>query len=266
VSPTAISATSLKDNPYLIQVNACEINTVSPMVEHISKQKNSNIILIGNKFDIDQTLFNVYSNKLKTVITDNPVTTIRMHSDSLQLLTRYLKKDVMNVVIIPSNDETFVNIVTGKLNASTDSYSINLYGLASWTKFKNLDLEYLYTLEFRYATAYFIDYQNPRIQKFLQQYRKMYFTEPTMTTGYGSVSPNPYQFAFLGYDVTYYFLSAMKKYGKDFGNCIQGFRMSMLQSDFHFYRIDVNSGFMNMYLDIYKYGKDYTIVKDNVVD
>jgi hypothetical protein len=186
-----------------------------------------------------------------------------MHPDSLLDPVKYLKKGVMNAIIVPSADEAFATIVTAKLNTSTHHYNVNLYGLASWTKIAGLDLEYLHTLEFRYAAAHYIDYDSQPVQHFLQRYRKNYFTEPTMNTGYGTVSPNPYHFAFLGYDITCYFVSALKKYGKDFGRCIPDFRLPTLQSDFLFNRIDGGGGFMNTHFEIYKYGKDYSIVKEN---
>ena len=255
ISPTAINTASLKNNPYLIQINSGEINTIGPIVDHISKQENIHVTLIGNQSESDQTLYNAYLNKLKTVFDDNKLTVIEMHPEGMQQPTRYLKKDMMNVVILPSDNEAFVNVTTGQLNAASHNYQINLYGLASWTKFVDLDLEYLHALEFRYATAYYIDYSNLSVQKFLQQFRKTYFTEPTMLTTSGGISRNNYQFAFLGYDVTYFFVSAMMKYGKDFGRCIPAFRLPVLQSDFHFNRIDPNSGFMNIHLDIYKYSK-----------
>ena len=263
VSPIAVNASSLKNNPYLMQVNAGEINAVNPMVDFIAKQKNTHITLIGNKRDFDQSLFNAYLNRLKTVFADSSFTTLRMHPDSLRDPGRYLKKGVMNAVIVPSADETFVTLVTAKLNTSTHNYNVNLYGLASWTKIAGLDLEYLHTLEFRYATAYYIDYDSPQVQNFLQQYQKYYYTEPTMNTGFGGISPNPYQYAFLGYDITCYLVSALKKYGKDFGRCISGFRLPMLQSDFIFNRIDAGGGLMNTHFEVYKYGKDYSIVKEN---
>ena len=262
VSPTAINTASLTNNPYLIQVNTSEISAVAPIVDYIAKQENIHVTLIGNRSEFDQTLYNAYLNKLRTVFADNNFTAIRMHPDSIQQPVRYLKKDRMNVVIIPSDHEAFVNVLTGQLNTASHNFQINLYGMASWTRIVDLDLEYLHTLEFRYATAYNIDYSNLQVQTFLQQFRNTYFTEPTMLTGLGTISTNSYQFAFLGYDITYFFMSVMKKYGKDFGGCIPAFRLPMLQSDFHFNRIDPYSGFMNTHLDIYKYSKDYTIVKE----
>lgn len=263
VSPTTFNEASLKNNPYLMQVNTSEINTVELMVDYISKQKDIHVTLIGNKWETNQTLFNAYLHQLKTVYSESSLTVHLMHLDSLRQPIQYLKKDQMNVVIIPAVDEAFVNKVTSQLNASAHLYNINLYGPASWTKFVDLDLEYLHTLEFRYATAFYIDYSKPQVQNFLQQFRKMYFTEPTMLTGFGGISSYAYQFAFLGYDVIYYFVSAMKKYGKDFGQCISDFRLPLLQSDFRFGQVDPYSGYMNTHLDIYRYSKDYSIVKEN---
>jgi len=262
VSPTAINLASLQNNPYLLQVNSGEINTVSPMVDYISKQENIHVTLIGNSSESDRTLYNAYLNKLKTTFADSSLTVIQMSSDSPQEPNRYLKRGQMNVVIMPTADEAFVNLITGKLHTSANSYQINLYGLEIWTKFVNLDQEYLHTLEFRYASAFYIDHAHPPVQNFLMQFRKMYHTEPTLLTGSGGISQLPYQFAYLGYDVTFYFVSALKKYGKDSGRCIPYFRMPMLQSDFHFQKPDPFSGYRNTNFDIYKYGKDYTITKE----
>ncbi|MDR1171831.1 MAG: LysM peptidoglycan-binding domain-containing protein [Bacteroidales bacterium] len=264
VSPTAINAASLKNNPYLVQVNAGEINAINPVVDYLSKQTDIHVTLIGNNSETDQALFSAYQNKLGTVFADSSFTVHRMRLDSLQQPGHYLKKKRMNVVIIPSADEAFVNAVTGQLHTSSHSFRINLYGLAGWTKFVNLDPEYLHTLEFRYATAFYVDYNKPEVQRFLQQFRKMYDTEPTMLTGYGGISSYAYQFAFLGYDITCYFGTAVRKYGKDFGRCMPAFRLPMLQSDFHFEKVDPFSGYKNTHLDIYKYGKDYTITKENL--
>jgi len=264
VSPIAINEASLINNPYLMQVNTGEINTVTPMVEHISKQKNVHVTLIGNQLETDQIVFNAYLNKLKTIFADSSLTVLQMRYDDLQEPDRYLKTERMNVVIIPAENKRFVNLIAGKLYAATHSFQVNLYGPASWTKFVDLDMEYLHTLEFRYASAFYIDYDNPQVQNFLQQYRKMYFTEPTMLTGINEISPQAYQFAFLGYDVTFFFMSVMKKYGKDFGDCIPFFRMPTQQSDFRFEKINPFSGYKNTNLDIYKYGKDYSIMKEKV--
>jgi LysM repeat protein len=267
VTPTAISAESLKNNPYLMQVTGGEINTVNTIVNYIATQKDIHITLISNTRESDKTIFNAYRNKLKSVFPDSVFNVVKMRLDSMQYPGRYLKKNLMNVVIIPSSDEIFIQSIIGgrdQLHASANNFQINVYGLISWTKFAQLDLGYLHTLEFRYATAYNIDYGRQEVKNFIRQFKKLYFTEPTMVIGLDRISPYPYQIAFLGYDVTFFFISALIHYGEDFGENISNFRMNMLQSDFHFERLDTLSGFRNTHLDIYKYDKDYSIVKETV--
>lgn len=264
VSPVALNAGSLQNNPYLMQVNAGEINAVGPVVNFISRQENVHVTLIGDKYERNQALFQAYQNRLKSALPDTSLTIHQFRTDSLIQANRYLKKQKLNVVIIPVADEALVNILTAQLYAASHSYKVNLYGLAAWTKFVNLDLEYFHTLEFRYASAFYIDYNRLEVQHFLRQFRKYYQTEPTMRTGLGSVSSYAYQFAFLGYDATFYFASALQKYGRGFGSCIPIFRLPLLQSDFRFTKTDPYSGYMNTHLDIYRYTRDYTVTKENI--
>ncbi|MDR0384925.1 MAG: ABC transporter substrate-binding protein, partial [Prevotellaceae bacterium] len=263
VSPTSINAASLKNNPYLIQVNSGDINVVNPVVDYIAGQENIHVTLIGNRSESDQSLFQAYCNKLRTVIPDSSLNIHSFRIDSLLQPNRYLKKAKLNAVIIPSNNEAFVNILTTQLNNAAHSHNINLYGLTSWTKFVNIDSEYFHKLELRYAASFYVDYNRPDVQRFLQQFRKYYCTEPTMLTGRGSLSNHAFQYSFLGYDVMFYFASAMARYGKEFGYCIPRFHLPLLQSDFHFIKVDPFSGYINTHLDIFRYTKDYTIVKED---
>jgi len=264
VSPVAINAESMRNNPYLIQINSGEINTVNPIVDFIAAQSNIHVTLIGNSSEADQALFNAYSNRLRATIPDSDLTILQLRHDNLPQPGSYLKRNQMNMVIIPAASEVFVNMITGHLNAASNSFQINLFGLEGWTKFVNLDLEYLYKLEFRYATAFYIDYDNSEVQNFLKKYRNMYHTEPTMLTGLGEISPLQFQYAFLGYDITYYFVSALTKYGKSFGNNLPDLKLNLIQSDFRFERVDPVSGFRNTRFTIYKYGRDYSIVKETI--
>ncbi|MDR2038205.1 MAG: LysM peptidoglycan-binding domain-containing protein [Bacteroidales bacterium] len=262
ISPVATNIGSLKNNPYLMQVNSGDINSVGPMVDFISKQENIHVNLIGYKSETDQAIFNAYNNKLRTVLHDSLISTHQFKVDSIPF--GYLKRGKTNVVIVTTKNETFINILAAQLNSATRDYVINLYGLANWTRFINLDQEYLHQLEFRYTTAYHVDYSNKNVQQFLRKYRYYYHTEPSPLNRQSGYSPQPYQLPFLGYDVMFYFGSAIQKYGKGFGYCIPQFRLPTLQSDFHFTKIDPFSGYMNTHMDIYRYTKDYTVVKEDV--
>ncbi|GHT22492.1 hypothetical protein FACS189430_04360 [Bacteroidia bacterium] len=261
VSPTAVNIESVKNSPYLIQVTTGAMSTVAPTMDIISRQRDSiRVTLIGNKSETDQTLFHAYHNKLKTILPDSLISTYQFKVDSLKTPPEYLKKKTKNVVIVTATNEVFITIIAAHLNAATRDYPVNLYGLPVWTNFINLDPEYLHNVEFRFATPYYIDYSRKDVLRFLQQYRKYYATEPSLSKQ-GSYSLLPVQHAFLGYDVMFFFGSAVKLYGKDFGQCVSHFRLPALQSDFHFTKVSPG-GHINSNLNIYRYTKNYKVVKE----
>jgi LysM repeat protein len=266
VSPTALNIESVKNSPYLIQVTTGTMSTVAPTMDIISQQRDSiRVVLIGNKSETDQTLFHAYHNKLKTILPDSLISTYQFKVDSLKTPPEYLQKKKKNVVIVTATDEVFITIIAAHLNASTRDYPVNLYGLSVWTNFINLDPEYLHNVEFRFATPYYIDYTRKEVLRFLQQYRKYYATEPNLNKQ-GSYSLLPVQHAFLGYDILFFFGSAVKLYGKDFGHCVSHFRLPALQSDFHFTKINSTGGHINSNLNIYRYTKNYKVVQEKKIE
>jgi hypothetical protein len=87
--------------------------------------------------------------------------------------------------------------------------------------------------------------------------RDNFRTEP----GTQSFSSQGYSYAFLGYDITFYFLNALAKYGRNFENCLPNYQVDLIQSDFHFSKSDDGNGTMNKAVNIVRYNKDYTIKK-----
>jgi LysM repeat protein len=261
VSPVATNIESVKNSPCLLQVNSGEINTIVPMTDVIARQRDSiRVVLIGNKSENDQSLFTAYQNKLQTILPDSMVTMFQFKVDSIQIPSAYLKKDKRNIVIVTAGNEAFINLVAAQLNASVRDYPIHLYGLVTWTNFINLDPEYLHRLEFHFATAYYVDYQRKEVLRFLQQYRKYYAAEPVVSKQ-DSYAISPVQYVFLGYDVMFYFCSLLKRYGREFGYCVSGFRLPTLQSDFRFTKVQPSGGYINTSLHVYKYTRDYRIIQ-----
>ncbi|MDR1672877.1 MAG: LysM peptidoglycan-binding domain-containing protein [Bacteroidales bacterium] len=266
ISPVSTNIESLKNNPYLIQVNSGEINSVPPMADFIAdKDKNKDsirVILMSNKAETDQTLFEAYRNRLQSLLPDSLFTAVRFNIDSMMTPPQYLQKNKPNIVIVTASNEAFINLLAAQLNAATYDYAINLYGLDVWTRFVNLDAEYLHHLEFRFASAYHIDYTRKDVLQFLRKYRKYYHSEPVNKQEGSTWSM--FQYAFLGYDVMFFFGSAMQQYGKNFGYCISHFNLPMLQSDFHFTKVNFESGHRNTRQDVYHYTKTYSIMKEKL--
>lgn len=71
-----------------------------------------------------------------------------------------LIEDTTNVIMVPSFDEAFVNIVTRELKTTPGDYKIHLYGMPSWLEMSTLRLEYLDSLNLHYTTPYYLDEQS----------------------------------------------------------------------------------------------------------
>jgi ABC-type branched-subunit amino acid transport system substrate-binding protein len=155
----------------------------------------------------------------------------------------------LNVIVLPSNNQSYVTEFISKLNSLRDKNKIVVFGLQSWISYDNLDFDYLNNLSLHVPANNYIDYQNSAAQNFIKSYRDKYKTEPEM-------------YAFQGFDVTSYFISSLQKYGTGFLKNIADEKYQGIETHFNFMRYPSNSGFENKFVYILKY-QDNKLVKAN---
>lgn len=166
------------------------------------------------------------------------------------VLKRYeqvMSADTCNRIVVLSEKEAFVNDVVRNLNLMIyNKYSVVLYSASKIRSFDTIDIENLHAVNLHVCCSYFIDYDDPRVKKFILSYRALFNTEPT-------------QFAFQGYDVTGYFLSACNNYGRSWYKKIaRSGNSRMLQADFRFSKLD-DCGLVNTGIRRIIYEPDYSI-------
>jgi hypothetical protein len=100
--------------------------------------------------------------------------------DAQANLHRYMVADRCNVVIVPSQDEPFVSDLLGQLYAvkSLNSLNMTVYGPARWQKMKNVPPDYLFKLNARVFTPFYVDYSREEVKRLLPV-RDRYRAEPT---------------------------------------------------------------------------------------
>jgi LysM repeat protein/ABC-type branched-subunit amino acid transport system substrate-binding protein len=157
-------------------------------------------------------------------------------------------KDEQNVVIVLSSNQAFIADVLNRLNILSMSYALTVFGLPDWQKFRNLEVDFYHRLQIHFLAPFFVDYQRPEVQNFLKAFRKRFATEPM-------------DYGFLGFDVGYYFLSALQKFGPEFPRCLPYLHLGLTQSDFSFRKSSLGSGFENKGLSIIRYNSDYSVVR-----
>lgn len=253
VSPFSARTDFLSRNPRLFQVMPTLETELEQAAYFISNYPGHNIVLIhsGNIREMDT--IDKLKRKLFSSLTSNgrrPEMAFKevVYNDSVAgNLHHSLKSDEPNIVIIPSSNQAFVAGVLNRLNIMSNSYDITLFGLNDWARFLNIDVEYFHNMELHYASPFFVDYNCDHVKYFLRRYRRRYNSEPQY-------------YGFNGYDVTLYFLSAMKSFGSDFQACLPLLNVDLLQSDFMFRKSNPRYGFENNGLSIVKYSRDMNIL------
>ncbi len=152
------------------------------------------------------------------------------YSDSLNPVLDSTKWGNKNIVVGLSNKEVFTIEFVRHMNEMHDSIpNVTLFGLSKWRDF-NLEYAHLENLDVHLFDDEFVDYEAENVNRFIRRYRDWYFTEPL-----------PEKFAFEGYDITFYFLSALFKYGADFEDCLKYHHPDLLQYQFRFDENDAGS-------------------------
>lgn len=266
ISPMDQSAEKyIAGNPYLVHTPTTSDTQLYNLLaqlkrDYLSLHNGANIIVCSETDGIDTSALRITQEYLNAAhLPYSKISyTVFEGRNMLGKINSLIHKNKKNLVIVPSNNEAFVNDIVRNLSLCIQSdskslslgenkiTSIQLYGLPKWRNFETIEPEYFHRMELHLALPYYIDYNNDEVKDFLLKFRALYKTEPS-----------PY--AFQGYDITRYFINLLNEYGKEFINVMTMEEQKMLQSDYSFSRKDRNNGFENKATRNVKYNPDYTI-------
>lgn len=154
-----------------------------------------------------------------------------------------------NVIIAYGDNNVFATQMLNSLAKTADRYPITLVCVPDWSKFEKLLVDNLLKMNAIYVSDFFVDYQSDEVKNFVLRFRERYSAEPQ-------------KYAFEGYDLAYYFMSAMMQYGsEDLLGCLHCYRPDLLHTRYRFYYRNYlspsqNDGKENMYWSVYQYDKD----------
>ena len=250
VSPFTQVNKILFNNPYVCKVSPSTVLQVEQMAHYVVDSfKNENLILVNSMNARYASFFDTYK---KTANVDL-IKVGKALSDSLKLLYNVnaiesvLTTTKVNVIALPSNDQPYVSDFISKLHMIDDKYKIVLIGMQNWIAYDNMDYEYLNKISLHVPSNGLVDYSTPTAKAFVKRYQERYKTDPDV-------------YGFQGYDVTYYFLSMLQKYGTGFLNTIKNSPYKGIETDFNFAQFPADSGFENQSVLILKY-QDYQLIK-----
>jgi LysM repeat protein len=257
-----ISQTSYIDADNVIEIN----NGIMSLLEPQTKFSNQDLFSLSYDVALRDTLFvadstpppfimegtQIYPEILENTITDstyinNYLTRIYYATDSLHPFLENASPLRNNLVILYGNKKSFILDVLNRLNESRDTFDIQLVGMPTWDRISNLSNIKMNNLNLSYFSSKHIDYNKITTQDFIYKFRSNYNAEPN-------------DYAFSGFDITYYFLSALYHLGDNFNNCLEFFPMDMIETKFQFRRISNTNNFENDYWNMLQL-KNMSLIK-----
>lgn len=145
-----------------------------------------------------------------------------------------------NVLIACGKDIVFSTKILNNINKYAQNFPITLIGLPRWSEFDNLLVPNLLNMNAIYFDNHFVDYNDSVVLKFVDDFRLKYACEPG-------------EYAFEGFDVGWYFLSALTKFGPRPMDCLPYYQIPLLHTRYVFGKSRYEDGLENRYLNVFQY-------------
>jgi hypothetical protein len=234
VVPFKSSTKMLMNNPNVYKATASNMTLMDGAVDFILQEySHYNVSIIKPSIQSDLALYEKARDRFNSTIGDSPnalnskVIELSLGNSNGRDINLKLRKDTVNVVIVPSNNLKFISGVFTRLNnvLNLNPYAKNMkiivFGLEDWNKYEDLDLKQRMRLNQHYASYRYIDYESKNTDKMILSYREKYGTDPDV-------------YSVQGFDVGYYFLSSMLVYGENYTVYLPNYSVGLVQNDFEF--------------------------------
>ncbi|KOH42651.1 PBP1 and LysM peptidoglycan-binding domain-containing protein [Sunxiuqinia dokdonensis] len=260
VSPLSASGSFEDNSPYYFKINPTKDYLVRETADYVGEEyfnKNLIVLEMGEyKHLPEATLVNLCREKFFSAGFSEADRDVRFHeynflAEGYWGLRRILSKTRENVFIIPSATEAQVSVAVSNINSLSEDFPVTLVGLSNFQRYNSIQPEYFHHSNMHVLNPYFVDYRAPLTNRFVRNFRRNFAAEPN-------------QFSFQGYDVAFYFMSALFQYGKDFTDCLPYHHVALNQSEFYFDKVSRGGGYMNRGLFILNYKKNFEVAVDGL--
>lgn len=260
VSPLSSKSGNLESNPFYFQVNPTREFLTEKTAELIAEEYfNSNFIVINTTNSAGLTegkVIDLVREKLSHQGLWGQADGITFNSYNFSRqgpfeLSRLLSKEKENVIFVRSMNEGDLSLILSNINNLADNYPITIIGFNRYDQFHSISREFFHNLKLQYVDPYWTDYEHPDTKRMRNKYIGNFHTEPG-------------NFGMQGYDVAFYFLSALMRYGKHFEECLPYHRVHLTQGNFSFMKVSPYGGYMNQGVSVISYRRNYDVVRKRV--
>jgi len=242
ISPVSERESQVEGNPMVIKVRPSGSSEGIALAEYLSQHYPYAHTLVTRSWEpevrkmADQIFANCKALGMDVSVVEDEELIARLHPAA------------ENLVVVLSTQKPFVLNILSHLNADALGYRFTVFGLPRWDQIEGMDYEYLEKARAHVLVPSWIDYADPAVRRFIDRFRGSYKTEPE-------------PLAFQGYDAAWYFLSALKRYGTGFQECLREITITPLQTVYKF-RQQNGDGWENNHWEMFRY-EDYARIPMN---
>jgi len=223
--PVKANGKILDDNPFVYASVPSDVKLIQGLARHVLKyNSNDNLVIVKPTKAEDIVLYNAF---IKT-FNEEPLegSRPRLIETSVDGMKVFLQKSKDNVLIIPTNDNTFARKFMFTLNRSNfraRKDGLYVYGTKEWADFKDVNGGFKNTYNLHFASSNYVDYYTDEMIELNKQFRANFKTDMSMM-------------AIQGYDIMTYFCSSF---------FMENDKPYLLMNGFDFQQISDNDGYMN---------------------
>ena len=252
VSPLSQNNKILLGNTNVSKATPSVMTQVEQSAAYIGKKWfDQNILLMASVGPKDNSYYNTMKMMVNNSKKDHHLEDSVITVSTLKNITDNLKSDKVNVIVIMNSTPAFVTDILSKLSKMKDDTkgrdSIVVFGMSSWTGIESIDMEYLSNLNVFLPVNNFTGYDDPDVARFIHRYRAANNTEPS-------------EYVYQGFDVMYYYVSAMKAVGaKAMQQQLPNRKWKGTHLNFDLYQSSPESGYENRAVFILRYDHDQLV-------
>lgn len=230
ISPYSAAGGITTNNPNYVQVNPTLETHLRALIRHAYQTQNAErIVLVTGTDPAQKTRLGYIQDEYK-ILTGNaeiePLEEIAVDiNDATVNLRQYLGGRRKTVFIVPIyEDETFVaNFLRLLYNGTRDDFGrgVAVYGMPQWQDYTRINFDYYEGTNVHISSSVFIDKLDPSVRAFRRNFYERFATLPRDE-------------AYVGYDVTRYFLRMAAENGTRFQYALEANPEDLLHTKFRF--------------------------------
>jgi hypothetical protein len=196
--------------------------------------RTCNLILVNAEKVKEQNLNRYFCNAYNSYLREKYKSLDTLHEvKGLNGLKSVFSERKKNAAVLLSENTVYLTDFYTQLSLFlSDKKELTMLGSNATLSMAALDMRYLNRLNYVCPVPYFVDREDTLTRNIWKKYQSTFGSDPE-------------DIFFQSYDLSFYFLSMLKKFGPDFWMKLGDEKNSGLVLDFNFYSPDLDTGFDN---------------------